>query len=142
MKPRIYFAPSGVTMYPTGTCFDDSLDNLEKCMKLMYPPGEIYLVHALCLNPIDSTRFAHAWLEMMDKYAMQDNIAEGKHYTFVFKLGPFRDALRIQKETRYSVPHAIAMNYQTCNYGPWEPEYIELCKARKNSESKNVISRP
>lgn len=129
------------TIYPTGTCFDDTMEFIAQM--LVFCPEEakqLVLVHAICLGPDGSETstcygdlkpgkpFAHAWVENIFGGCICSGVLDGKKGYFIRDVVELHASLRIQKMTRYTMDEVIAMNTEHETFGPWEPEYIALCR--------------
>ncbi len=122
---------------PTGTCFDDALDLIEAWVRNephRVVHGTLRLVHGICLapdGPKRGTPFAHAWVEELVSggatQIWQSGLLDGQRIAYSMELDEFEAKLRVQKCTRYTLPEAVRENHRTNHYGPWLPEYAELC---------------
>lgn len=131
-------------LFPTGQCFDNALDFIG--MMVGDDPTEIaqsplVLVHAIVRYPEDlaqilpqfrhrvGERYAHGWVEDGDLFVWDAGLLEDGTFTWYCadKEEYYRE-MRVEKTTKYTVAEAYAMNLKHWNFGPWEPEYRELCR--------------
>lgn len=113
-------------IFPTHTCFDDAMEGLADILDAV--PDEahrVFLVHALCLLPTGEP-YAHAWLEHGDD-CLFVAIIEGQRENLAAPKHQFYRQYRVQEVTRYSLPEALAENHRSKHFGPWNPEYENLC---------------
>lgn len=115
------------TIYPTHTCFDDSLDFLEMLATRGEPFEHYTLVHAI-VKP-EGKRFAHAWLEV-DGNVLFSGILEGRKAFFFASKEEYYEQLKIVKAVKYTVKEALKENLRTGAYGPWSEEYRKYCIRR------------
>lgn len=123
-------ARTGATIFPTHTCFDDSLDfiaeNLRLKPELLH---EFTLAHGICLAPDGPKKgeaFAHAWVEQGPE-VWQSGILNGEKIFYSMARAEFEEALKVQSVTRYTVREAAEQNRIHGTYGPWERRYKTLC---------------
>ena len=117
-------------LLPTHTCFDDALDTLEEFVKDA-PQWVLKLrvVHAICHHPDDGHEFAHAWLEV-DGQAIFDAVQDGVKRHWMTPVEEYYADLTPTEITRYTAREALALNYLTNHYGPWEDKYKRLCRPK------------
>lgn len=121
-------------IYPTHTCFDDCLDLLEAFVKAegKAAMAECRVVHAICTMPENSAEpgepFAHGWLERGDE-AYFCGIIDGEKVIVEANREDYREGLGIQQMTVYSGFDAAYWNRTSNHYGPWLPEYENLCRS-------------
>lgn len=124
------------TIHPTGRCFDDAMDFLEylslsgtdsSAMRARYR-----LVHGIYHGQTASgqqQRFSHAWVwDLALNTAIQCGFINGEELAYHITLDAFRENLRMEHETVYTVDQVAALNRQHNTYGPWEPAYLALCR--------------
>jgi hypothetical protein len=128
----------GRVVYPTGRCFDDTLDYLDT-LYFAGAPSEVvlahFVVHAICIWPGDQPgtehrageQFAHAWIEY-GTHVIQSGIMDCSRCWYALDRSEFYQHLQVQQATRYTAREAIIENARTNHYGPWLPEYEALCK--------------
>lgn len=140
------------SILPTHTCFDDALDYLAHRLHQDHRVGErLTLVHGILLapeGPKAGTPFAHAWVEealpggvvvwqdgFVNLGGFEVPLAGGilraekdlARVSYSTPAAAWREKMRVQKETRYTVDQAVAENRRTCHFGPWVVEYEALC---------------
>lgn len=99
----------------------------------------------------EGERFAHAWVELSAVAAssnavavavaanphsstvsggivIQAGVCNGTRNWYGLTRASFYAHMRVQRVTRYSVPEVLAENERTNHFGPWVPEYVELCR--------------
>lgn len=124
-----------VTIYPTGTCFDDALDGLAIALKSS--PAEFYLdnyalVHAICRKPTGE-EYSHAWFECKRPDAdggwvcYFEGYVDGQRVQVCFDRKSFIEKYPIVEETRYTPRQAWELNEISGHYGPWIERYRLLC---------------
>jgi hypothetical protein len=120
-----------VNVFPTHTCFDDALDYLAHRLKQNRRDAKrLVLVHGILLAPEGAKKdqpFAHAWVEESDRVWQDGLLEDGRRVTWAMSVAEFREKMRPQKETRYTVREAVAENLRTNHFGPWVEEYRALC---------------
>lgn len=128
----------GQTIFPTNTCFDDTLDFIDALYFSGVPKQalrNLFVVHAICLWPGHQPgtehrageRFAHGWIER-GKFVIQCGIIDEERRWYALERESFYQHMRVQRMTRYSTEEALRENFRTNSYGPWLPEYLALCK--------------
>jgi hypothetical protein len=126
---------------PTGTAFDDALDWLQVSEQLGVPLLELerraWVMHGICLSPVSDEPFAHAWVHLRERPSVVLATPTGDGDDTPFGLVYFEASQRAfdvyfrpQLVTRYTVRECIEQNALHEHYGPWLPEYIELCTPR------------
>ena len=122
-------------IHPTGKCFDDVLDQQD----YIYRTNRVlalrqHIVHGICLfpeGPKKDTPFAHAWVEDdTESKVYQSGILNGVKIWYGLDRDEWCQLMRPQKVTRYTFEEALLHNFRTNMFGPWEPEYVALCKER------------
>lgn len=116
-----------VSILPTRTCFDDSLDLIDKIVIAndhAFHPG-LFLVHAICTMP-NGELYAHAWVEFNDS-ALFVGILNGARETFKTAKTEFYEHYKPVDVTRYTVGQAMAQNMTSGHFGPWKRKYWDLC---------------
>lgn len=112
-------------LYPTGTCFDDALELLQK-LALETPRwkwnDEICLVHALCVGG-DGELFAHAWVEQKGA-VWHSGILNGEKGYAQINRDEYYKEMGAQEITRYTIRQAALENKRTMNFGPWKKKYF------------------
>lgn len=131
-------AKSQQTIYPTGKCFDDALDFIEIMIReSMFTKAELidrfHLVHGIYESKHFQggvkKRFSHAWVwDKQDDCAIQSGLIDNGLLYYEMPIKAFRKRMVLEKETVYSIEQAYQENVKHNNYGPWVPEYLELCK--------------
>lgn len=114
-------------IHPTHTCFDDTTEIL--AYELKKKPDsfrELVLVHAICLLP-EGKPYVHAWVERRDD-AFFMGIVHQQKLMFVVPKKEYHKGLQIRQQTRYPLLEVLKNNARYGSCGPWEPEYIALCK--------------
>lgn len=135
-----------VIILPTQHCFDDALDFIAERVKAEPTHAwrtDLILVHGICLIPNGprlGERFAHAWVEEND-LCWDAGIVNGEQVYYSMFHEAFYLILKVQETTRYTIKEAWIENKKANNYGPWLPEYLELCgrtdaELRKESNVK------
>lgn len=127
-------AATSDVILPTNSCFDDAVEIVG--LMVAENPAIVndcgfVVVHAHCLKPVDQPDagepFAHAWIEHNGRL-YQAGIWGGRRIHFSCDAASFREGLRIQHETRYTMAEAVAAE-AVRGIGPWELRYRELCHA-------------
>lgn len=121
----------GGTIHPTHTCFDDAIELLELAARDETPAAQfarMVLVHAIVLHPTTGEPYAHAWVEE-DGIAWQAGILNGERITYAVAAAELRAKLRVQREIRYCPEEVWRMNRMFETFGPWEPEFLALCRS-------------
>jgi hypothetical protein len=119
-------------IYPTHRCFDDALDFVTERMK-EDPKGlenKLLVVHGIVLmpsGPDEGEPYAHAWVEE-GSLVWQGGILDGERVYWSVEWSEFRDELRVQEATRYTLRQAYMENQRTNHYGPWLAKYEALCR--------------
>lgn len=119
---------------PTHTCFDDALDMLQEAIKAnpgSAKSGELKLVHAICLMP-DGQEYAHAWVESNGKHCWFMGMMGNRRHQFVATIEDYYAELRVKETTKYTPEDAWHENDTHVTYGPWNKEYLALCKDRQH----------
>jgi len=121
-----------MTILPTHTCFDDALEFLNAILK--YEGVErllgVRVVHGICLAPEGvqiGQPFAHAWCEE-DGSCIQAGLVEGEKVYFGVDRAEFYAMLRPQDTTTYTPEEAVAQNFASGHFGPWEDRYRAIIK--------------
>lgn len=114
------------TIYPTGTCFDDAAEFLETLARNGVPFSEYRLCHGIMVNKVDGHRFAHAWVELGD-VVFFCGILDGKRDYFSARKEEYYADGHVEQVTRYTPQEVLRENLKHRTYGPWKPEYLELC---------------
>jgi hypothetical protein len=122
-----------VTLYPTHTCFDDSLDLVLALVR--ENPDEVrkqnvFLVHGVCLLP-DGTPYAHAWVEIDEGggiTVLNAVLRDGMKVYGQFLKEQFYQTWRVEERIRYSLLEAYENCRQYDYSGPWEDRYRVLCR--------------
>jgi len=129
-----------MTLYPTGKCFDNALDFIGYRLEQGFSP-KLLLVHGIALFPVGpraGERFSHAWCEEGDVVWESGLTLEGVLVYCVRRKAEFYARMRVERTTKYTIAEAYAMNAQHMNYGPWEQEYLALCRNyRRRNEGGN-----
>ena len=91
-----------------------------------------FIVHGICLiphGPDTDKPFAHAWVEDDDENRVyQSGILNGEKVWYSVDRDEWKKLIRVQAFTRYTFEEAIQWNWRSNHYGPWVPEYVELCR--------------
>lgn len=134
-------------LYPTGHCFDDALDFIERLAKTgallsTWPASYCVVVHGIChipaglgLRPEDvgGKPFAHAWVQLGSLVVQAgllkrtDDPAKDRIY-YGLQWEEFADLLKPSKVWRYSMQEVWQENERTMSYGPWVPELQVLLR--------------
>lgn len=127
---------------PTGKCFDDALDWLWYQAKGLGRDAthdelktlDYKLVHGISLAPKDRKPFAHAWIQKGKRTVINSSLVFGQKYFITWDRHEFEKTWRIQEKHYYSLADALEMNQIQCNYGPWLPHLLRLCKPKYTKE--------
>jgi hypothetical protein len=150
-------APNGApVIVPTHTCFDDALDWFDQVMspeRVTVEMLDTFCVAHGVLHAEGGVPYAHAWVEQSacgtfyvagpDEYpvppvlAWQAGIVNEQRVYFGIERDVFYRTYRVQRATIYSFGKAMALNRTSGHYGPWEPEYVALC--RRHGEEGRVL---
>lgn len=122
-----------MTIYPTGTCFDDVLDH--QCEQLKFNPFTIltqHIVHGICLHPEGPKAdqpFAHGWVEddLEERVYQSGLLEDGEKVWWSADRAEWYVMMRVQEKTRYTFHEALRMNWETNHFGPWVEAYRVLC---------------
>lgn len=134
----------GMSMRPTGRCFDDALDFFTETQVPRHLWDYFHVVHGICLNPLTNERLSHGWVErtlggridVIQAALVNDGFSEFKIF-FAIPQVAFVAKMRPQRVTRYTLQEAAAENAKSDHFGPWDEEYIALTR----SEPVNVYTR-
>jgi len=113
-------------IYPTHTCFDDTVDYLNMRARTGASKAELLstvTVHAVLVAP-DGDRFAHAWIEYRGK-VIDSGIYKGERVFVEYQADEYRRIHTIEDETRYSIVDAVRLA-QERGFPPWEERYRAL----------------
>lgn len=116
------------TIYPTTTCFDDSLENLTLLIQenpSRLTDGSLLIVHGI-INP-DGKEIAHAWIELDGKTVVDSGILDGEKITYSVSLEEYYRQAKITDTTKYMPVDAAGIENRTGMFGPWEERYRRLC---------------
>lgn len=122
---------------PTHTCFDDALDYLAALRDRGYSLAELerqlWIMHGICLDPYNDQPIAHAWVQGARSGAtMQAGLLpSGVRRYYRLEDAEFTIIMRPQLVTRYKVSQALAENDRHNTFGPWLPQYLELCRGAR-----------
>jgi hypothetical protein len=125
-----------MTVHPTGTCFDDVLDQQDHVYRTNHALAmRQSIVHGICLIPEGQLEqgkpYAHAWVEDdIEDRVYQSGLLNGTKIWWGIDRAEYYQLMRVQKFTVYTFHEALWLNYQTNHFGPWVPEYIALCRER------------
>lgn len=120
-------------IYPTHQCFDDAIDFiLRRCVAKDALLDSLYLVHGVgtVVDGIaDGCQYAHGWVEE-NGVCWDAGIFHGERTWYSRSRSDFYLVRGIIKSTRYTLLQAMHENRRTGNYGPWQTEYVKLCRMR------------
>jgi hypothetical protein len=127
-------------IYPTHTCFDDVLDHqVELAKRAPDVAARQFIVHGICLFP-EGDRigepFAHAWVEddLSNEVWQSGLLSDQRRIWYSVRRQVWRDVMRVQASTRYTLDEVRRLNWQTEHYGPWVPAYRALCRKTSGDE--------
>lgn len=114
-----------IDILPTGTCFDDALEYIER--RVLRVPAlassrKLLLVHALCLADDGVTRYAHAWAEEAG-VCWDCGIVNGEKSWFALDPASMDRMRHVLQKTKYTCIQVLRHNRQSGHYGPWEEPY-------------------
>lgn len=118
-------------MFPTGTCFDDAIDLMQRWIQANPTPEwhqRLRLAHGICIRfegPI-SRPFAHAWVESDGKEVWQDGFLDGKRCSYSVDKAEFYREFGVLDFTLYTLREMALENLKYGHYGPWKAAYHEL----------------
>lgn len=122
------------SIYPTHTCFDDSLDFIVQV--LIHNPDDreyliasLRLVHGICA-PRCVYPYAHAWVEH-EELCIFRGILRGEYQYFATPHVEYYATMCVQETTKYTVHEARTLNRRFNTYGPWIDKYIACCRNRQ-----------
>jgi hypothetical protein len=128
-------------IYPTGTCFDDSLDYLEQVLNIeALTPEQLAeverdhrIVHGICVGSA-GVRYAHAWVEQRSRddrawLVWQAGVLDGERIYFGRDRADYLATDGVERCTRYTLRIAAELNRIYGTYGPWRAEYLELARS-------------
>lgn len=131
-------------LYPTHSCFDDSIEFCEHAAR-ENPEWAVTLivVHGIVLVPetqpadvtdaTPGTQSVHAWVETPAGYVFDVGVNEaGERIIFSAAKADYYAHYRVQDTTRYTMRELLEQNRASGHYGPWKPEYQALCRKRKD----------
>jgi len=89
------------------------------------------IVHALCTTPGGEV-FAHGWVEDEDEGIAIHAVltapdALETRIWLSMPIAEYRDAMKVQDFTRYTLAEAYAENRRTESFGPWVERYLPFC---------------
>lgn len=114
----------GVTVYPTGTCFEDT--TLMASSLWCENEFNFLVVHGICLLP-DGKPYAHAWIEK-DQQAWFVGVVEGERVKIKIPLDQFYQHFQVQEQTKYDLTNLIETALKNNDAPPpWEEKYRRLC---------------
>jgi hypothetical protein len=117
------------TVYPTYSCFDDSLEFISY-VALEYKDEDtsmVSLVHGI-VSGDDGGNYSHAWVEDdSTRVAIFAGMWKGEKIYFYAPIEEFYTQHRVKETTKYTIKEAIENNIRTIHFGPWEPKYEALC---------------
>lgn len=135
--------PMGVipieNLYPTGSCFDDTLKFLKPLMKednrLVFS-SKYLICHGILGGNNDP--YAHAWVEEDGLWVwfsglIQPEDKEDMVFARVSKPEYYK-ALKVLDVTRYTIMEAYKEEIKRKHPAPWESKYINLCREFKRSK--------
>lgn len=134
-----------MTILPTHTCFDDATEILMERLNEDPRFWRLRLVHGIVQPPGHIRPHSHARVE---EWTAEDGVmvwqagwVENRLITYAILLrGPegFEAGMNISKVTRYTPWQAMQLE-KLHGPGPWEPEYIALCRdVQKPKTTANV----
>ncbi len=126
---------TGLTIYPTHTCFDDALEYIAEIVKrnvFLIDSDQHFLVHGILLSP-DFGAYSHAWVEEGD-FVWFGGIIEGQKGYCQVARNEFYEEMQVQEVTKYSIRKARRENLRTGHYGPWLDKYRQLTRDYKATE--------
>lgn len=149
-------AAANVPIMPTHTCFDDALDWFDQVInpeRVTLEMLEMFRVVHGVLYAEGGVPYAHAWVEQSEcdtcyaadsddhpvppVLAWQAGIVNRQRVYFGIERDAFYRTYRVQRATVYSFGEVAALNRTSGHYGPWEPEYVALC--RRHGEEGRVL---
>lgn len=116
-----------MSMLPTGTCFDDTVEYMLKA-----PSPDAVLVHTICSSNATSPPFVHAWVEHADMI-FTCGLYNGEKVFFGVNKFDFRGRLSIRYEVRYTFQQMTQHLLSTLTSGPWDHEVNAIIDARKGT---------
>lgn len=125
-----------MTIFPTGTCFDDVLDHQAYLVQHDDATARRqHIVHGICRYPVDhqitpGLRYAHAWVEddSEDKVYASGLLEDGTKVWWGCDRFQWYVQYRVEEYTRYTLVHALLENWASNHFGPWIDRYRALCK--------------
>lgn len=137
-----------MTIYPTGTCFDDVLDH--QSYLVQHNQAEAlrqHIVHGLCRFPADHPNtpdilYAHAWVEddIEDKVYASGLLDDGTKVWWGCDRTEWYTLFRVEERTRYTLAHALLENWASNHFGPWIDRYRACCKSSTPGVAHGVDS--
>ncbi|MEY2859149.1 MAG: hypothetical protein RLZZ74_3462 [Cyanobacteriota bacterium] len=124
------------TIFPTGSCFDDTADYM-----LLNPEGdEYFLVHGICTMQ-DGSLYSHAWLEHRIE---QETLAFGlvnikgvpHRIIFVMSIQDYHNHYQVVDFKKYTLEEVIKKMMKQGTNGPWVDDYLEKCAKVKSDEKR------
>ncbi len=123
-----------ITIYPTGTCFDDAIDyinaiSLKEPWNIKLFNKQYRIAHGICLFE-DWRPYAHCWLEKANScydYRLFES-PEGEKVQIKYTRGEFYTLFKPQKVVRYTIRDCLHLEKRVHGYcGPWDPQIRALC---------------
>lgn len=115
-----------ITIHPTNTCFDDSMEIIEELINSGCNMDRCYLIHAICLQPDTDKPFSHAWVEDKGRVLFKGCV-NGSIINISRTRVSHYNHLRPHTITKYTLEQVAEENRKSGTYGPWKQEYLKLC---------------
>jgi len=117
---------------PTHTCFDDALDYADLCARRFGSDALepiLWIMHGICVDPYSGKRIAHGWAyhAPLRQVVQAGRTPLGARQFYGMHARDFDAEMLPQLVTRYRLSEALAQNELHNTFGPWLPEYLELC---------------
>lgn len=131
------------TIHPTGTCFDDALDSIQKGLFERQYLDQVRIVHGLVSRTNDPEHiYAHCWLEFKNHY-FETVLLEPDMERAVIQYNDeeYKALYNIHDQTKYTVYQLIeqGLKSKTRSSGPYLKKYLRKCKDYKEVRKQGLI---
>lgn len=127
-------------IYPTNTCFDDSMELLEYSTTPnndKINPNTLLLVHGIMIS-VTNVEYSHGWIED-DGYCWDAGIVLDEKIYYRTPMLLYYEKRKVKETTKYTLEEALAENLKYETFGPWVQKYRDLCGGVKMFVLKDAI---